>query len=181
MEFSRQEYWSGLPFPSPGALSNPGIKPGSPALQADTTISATREALTETWLRMPLLMQPLPASQRRMVCSYSHVGSPEPFMKLLFPSLRRSPFLWGMCHLSSYPILFLLPVVYQPLILRLSKGFKPDLSPPCPATSAIILNSAKFQPPHLPAPYSPIKSSTFLATCSQFHPGTYHILKCFNS
>ena len=35
VEFSRQEYWSGLPFPSPGDLSNPGIKPGSPALQAD--------------------------------------------------------------------------------------------------------------------------------------------------
>ena len=36
MEFSRQEYWSGLPFPSPGDLPNPGIKPGSPTLQADT-------------------------------------------------------------------------------------------------------------------------------------------------
>ena len=35
MEFSRQEYWSGLPFPSPGDLSNPGIKLGSPTLQAD--------------------------------------------------------------------------------------------------------------------------------------------------
>ena len=35
IEFSRQEYWSGLPFPSPGGLPNPGIKPGSPALQAD--------------------------------------------------------------------------------------------------------------------------------------------------
>ena len=35
MEFSRQEYWSGLPFPFPGDLPNPGIKPGSPALQAD--------------------------------------------------------------------------------------------------------------------------------------------------
>ena len=33
--FSRQEYWSGLLFPSPGDLPNPGIKPGSPALQAD--------------------------------------------------------------------------------------------------------------------------------------------------
>ena len=30
--FSRQEYWSGLPFPSPGNLLSPGIKPGSPAL-----------------------------------------------------------------------------------------------------------------------------------------------------
>ena len=36
MEFSRQEYWSGLPFPSPGDLLDPGIELGSPALQADT-------------------------------------------------------------------------------------------------------------------------------------------------
>ena len=36
MEFSRQEYWSILPFPSPGYLANPGIEPGSPALQADS-------------------------------------------------------------------------------------------------------------------------------------------------
>ena len=36
MDFSRQVYWSGLPFPSPGNLSNPGIKPGSLALQADS-------------------------------------------------------------------------------------------------------------------------------------------------
>ena len=35
MGFSRQEYWSGLPFPSPGDLPNPGIEPGSPTLQAD--------------------------------------------------------------------------------------------------------------------------------------------------
>ena len=39
MEFSRQEYWSGLPFPSPGDLPDPGIGPGSPALQADTLLS----------------------------------------------------------------------------------------------------------------------------------------------
>ena len=39
MEFSRQEYWSGLPFPSPGALPNPGIEPRSPALQADALLS----------------------------------------------------------------------------------------------------------------------------------------------
>jgi len=36
MEFSRPEYWNGLPFPSPGDLPNPGIKPRSPALQADS-------------------------------------------------------------------------------------------------------------------------------------------------
>ena len=37
--FSRQEYWSGLPFPSPGDVPNPGIKPRSPALQADALTS----------------------------------------------------------------------------------------------------------------------------------------------
>ena len=39
MGFPRQENRSGLPFPSPGNLSDPGIKPGSPALQADALLS----------------------------------------------------------------------------------------------------------------------------------------------
>ena len=39
MGFSRQEYWRGLPFPSPGDLPNPGIKPRSPALEADALTS----------------------------------------------------------------------------------------------------------------------------------------------
>ena len=39
MGFSRQEYWSGLPFPSPGDLPNPGIKPRCPSLQADALTS----------------------------------------------------------------------------------------------------------------------------------------------
>jgi len=43
MEFSRQEYWSGLPFPSPGDLSDPGIEHRSPALQADTLSSELPE------------------------------------------------------------------------------------------------------------------------------------------
>ena len=36
MGYSRQEYWSGLPFPSPGHLTDPGIKSWSPTLQADS-------------------------------------------------------------------------------------------------------------------------------------------------
>ena len=39
MGFSRQEYWSGLLFPSPGDLPGPGIEPGSPTLQADSLLS----------------------------------------------------------------------------------------------------------------------------------------------
>ena len=38
MGFSRQEYWSGLPFPSPGDLPDPGVEPKSPALQADSLL-----------------------------------------------------------------------------------------------------------------------------------------------
>ena len=39
MRFSSQEHWSGLPFPSPGDLSDPGIKPASHALQADSLLT----------------------------------------------------------------------------------------------------------------------------------------------
>ena len=49
MEFSRLEYWSGLPFPSPGDLPNPRIEPRSPTLQAD--------ALPSEPLGMPTAME----------------------------------------------------------------------------------------------------------------------------
>ena len=45
--FSRQEYWSGLPFPSPGDLPNPAIKPGSPALEADALTSEPPDGLPQ--------------------------------------------------------------------------------------------------------------------------------------
>ena len=47
MGFSRQEYWNGLPLPSPGDLPNPGIKPGSLALQADALPSEPPGKLNE--------------------------------------------------------------------------------------------------------------------------------------
>ena len=48
MRFSRQEYWSGLPFPSTGDLPDPGIGLGSPALEADALTSEppTRDYIT---------------------------------------------------------------------------------------------------------------------------------------
>ena len=39
MDYSKQEYWSGLPFSSPGDFPNPGIEPGPPVLQADALYS----------------------------------------------------------------------------------------------------------------------------------------------
>ena len=53
MEFFRPEYWSGWPFPSPGDLPNPGIEPGSPALQADslpTKLSGKPGLLVQNWI-----------------------------------------------------------------------------------------------------------------------------------
>ena len=67
MGFSRQEYWSGLPFPSPGALPDPGIEPRSPALQADA-LTSEPPGKTE------------PSANMRMyslVKSYSIIGSNE--------------------------------------------------------------------------------------------------------
>ena len=49
MGFSRQEYWIGLPFPSPGDLPNPGIEPRSPALQADALSSEPPGKATNVW------------------------------------------------------------------------------------------------------------------------------------
>ena len=51
MGFSRVEYWSGLPFPSPGDLPNPGIEPGSPALQTDSLLSELQGRYL--WLEQP--------------------------------------------------------------------------------------------------------------------------------
>ena len=47
MRFSRQGYWSGLPFPSPGDLPNPGTEPESPAMQADSLPTELQGKLTE--------------------------------------------------------------------------------------------------------------------------------------
>ena len=57
MGFSRQEYWSGLPFPSPGDLPDPsGIEPRSPALQADSILSEP-QAQSQDFLALGLAPQ----------------------------------------------------------------------------------------------------------------------------
>ena len=54
MEFSRQEYWGGLPFPDPGDLPNPGIEPLYPALQADSLLRSHQGS--------PVLLHSLPTN-----------------------------------------------------------------------------------------------------------------------
>ena len=62
--FSRQEYWSGLPFPPPGDVLNPGIKPWSPALQADSLPS---EPVGNSWVA-PKFSKSLP-EQASFLCT----------------------------------------------------------------------------------------------------------------
>ena len=85
VEFSRQGYWSGLPFPSTGDVLDPRIEPRSPALQVDSTIWATREAKTSEGSRSvwhsPLIQLSLPGWSRsewksrclKMPCWISYV------------------------------------------------------------------------------------------------------------
>ena len=62
VEFSRQEYWSGLPCPSPGDLPNPGIKPESPALQADSLPSEPPGKLRRVVWPGPVFLETLSVS-----------------------------------------------------------------------------------------------------------------------
>ena len=57
LEFSSQVYWSELPFPSLGDLPNPGIKPGSPALQADSLPSESPGKLPASYAYMYFIIE----------------------------------------------------------------------------------------------------------------------------
>ena len=62
--FPGQEYWSGLPFPSPGNIPNATIKPGSPELQADSLLSKLPGKPTYGWIyhQIPVVNLPLSAA-----------------------------------------------------------------------------------------------------------------------
>ena len=62
MVFSRQEYWNGLPIPSPGDLLDTGIEPRSPALQADSLPTALQPAATKSLQSCPTLCDPIDGS-----------------------------------------------------------------------------------------------------------------------
>ena len=89
--FSRQEYWSGLPFPSPGDLPNPGIEPRSSTLQADAlpseppgnrSVNNNKQlvnnlpAMQETWVRSLSQEDPL---EKRMATNSSIVAWRSPW------------------------------------------------------------------------------------------------------
>ena len=69
MGFSRQEYWSGVPFPPPGELPDPGIEPGSSALQADSLPSEPPGKLDPTGEEMGILPVCVLTLQPLLFCS----------------------------------------------------------------------------------------------------------------
>ena len=76
MEFSRLEYWSGKPFPSPGDLLNPGIKPRSPTLQADSLPAEPQEKPRNTGVgSLSLLQQIFPTQESNRVFPALQVDS----------------------------------------------------------------------------------------------------------
>ena len=86
MEFSRPEYWIGLPFPSPGDLHNPGIELRSPTLQVDSLPAALPGKPKNTGVGgLPLLQQTLPTQEsnwglphcRQILYQLSYQGSPQ--------------------------------------------------------------------------------------------------------
>ena len=72
MEFSRQEYWSGLPFPSAGDLPEPGIKSGSPALQADTLPSEPPDKLKSNIRSIQSVLVKIPSKDIKTILSQTH-------------------------------------------------------------------------------------------------------------
>ena len=85
MEFSRQEYWSGQPFPSPGDLPNPGIEPRCPTLQADSLPVESQGKPKNTGVGSPSLLQRIFPTQesnrgllhhRQILYQLSYQGSP---------------------------------------------------------------------------------------------------------
>ena len=125
MGFFRREYWSGLPFPSPGDLPDPGIKPRSPALQAVSLPSeppgkpqVTSPLQVQTWsvweigtLPSFLSLSFLPLFLPLFLFSFFPPSFPPPFLpSSLFPSFPSSflsssfPFSLLPSHLPSFLI-----------------------------------------------------------------------------
>ena len=85
MGFSKQRYWSGLPFPSPGDLPNPGVEPGSPTMQADSLLCEPPEKPCEYLITFSILSKAqLCVSEIQNHCS--SFFNEEKYLRYLFPT-----------------------------------------------------------------------------------------------
>ena len=123
MGFSRQEYWSGLPFPSPGDLPDPGIEPRSPAFQADALTSEPPGK--PNWSIVDLQYCVSFRCMAVLFLSLSSLGSSDTIsFPTLFHSLSSPPLMSNVDSLSSYTSLDL--EVFQVLSLASSYSTIPS-------------------------------------------------------
>ena len=106
MQFSRQEYWSRLPFPSPGDLPDPGIKPRSPVLQADALPSDPPSDLYLSLYHMEKLC--ISAMGKKRTQSYSTCMDWSYFKSHKLHSFKSAYSLWktflgNLYHLRKMP------------------------------------------------------------------------------
>ena len=89
MKFSRQEYWNGLPFSSPGDLPNPGIEPRSPVLQADSLLAESQRKPKNTGVGCLSLVHQISPTQesnwcllhcRQILYQLTYQGSPNTYL-----------------------------------------------------------------------------------------------------
>ena len=108
MGFSRQEYWNGLPFPSPGDLPNPEIEPRSPALQAGSLPPEPPGTCTNEFLDGPWKLPRPPCPPSSLLLTIKREASrPEPTKYLcppkLFSQQVKSSWLTGpQLHLGNF-------------------------------------------------------------------------------
>ena len=112
MEFSRQEYWNGLPFPSPGDLPKPGIEPRSPAFRADTLPAEPLSSVQFSRSVMSDSLQPHESQHARPPCPSPTPGvhpNPCPLSWWCHPAISSSDVTFSSCPQSlpaseSFPV-----------------------------------------------------------------------------
>ena len=136
MGLSRQEYWRGLPWPSPGYLPNPGVEPGSPALQTDSDHRTTREA--------PELGQISPPTQLWVAPYWAVYLLPE--LESLFALCLK--FRTAYRFEGNFSIARLCPSVIHPLSFspdHNSSVFSYHLEPACPRLISLYFFNSNFK------------------------------------
>ena len=154
MEFPRQEYWSALPFPSPGDLPDPGINPTSPSLQADSLSAEPSECLAYSlhpvhtgWMSVWRPIKGLQAHQGAAIlnwtscCSCDHSRGDNPGPEGESHQCHRNP-VWRGLFRGRVIGWGALPALHQPYLPGiLCKPCPPPLTtlPLCLATSILSL------------------------------------------
>ena len=103
MVFSRQEYWSGLPFPSPGDLPDPGTKPGSPTLEADALTSEPFTSKTDENINpfKDICLMSLCLFKSQLCLSITGLWKHTYFLLIIDPGLKFLTLFWKWSHFTA--------------------------------------------------------------------------------